>query len=112
MNIDDYKKRTCLTTPQDYFEQLNAGIKEATCKNIAIYSKRKPLAQKIASIMSYAAMIAIVISIATGIIIKRHNNSSSATATNIAEEREFIDNILTNYPIDEYTFYSYLTGNE
>ena len=111
MNINDYKNRSCFTTPDNYFEKLNVGIKEATCKNAAINSKKRSLTQRVARIMSYAAMIAIVITIATSIILNNHK-SDGALSINGIDDSEFIDNMLTNYPIDEYTFYCYLTGCE
>ena len=111
MNINNYKNRSCFTTPDDYFEKLNIGIKEATCKKEAVPSKKRSLTKRVANIMGYAAMIAIVITIATSIILNNHK-SDGALSINGIDDSEFIDNMLTNYPIDEYTFYCYFTGSE
>ena len=111
MNIDDYKKRSCFTTPDDYFEKLNVGIKEATCKKEAVLSKKRSLTKRVANIMGYAAMIAIVITVATSIILNNHKSDATLSINGI-DDSEFIDNMLTNYPIDEYTFYCYFTGSE
>lgn len=111
MNINDYKNRSCFTTPDDYFEKLNIGIKEATCKKEAVPSKKRNLTKRVANIMGYAAMIAIVITVAISIILNSYK-SDSVLSINGIDDSEFIDNMLTNYPIDEYTFYCYLTGCE
>ena len=111
MNIDDYKKRSCFTTPDDYFEKLNVGIKEATCKKEVANPKKRNLTKRVANIMGYAAMIAIVITVATSIILNNHKSDATLSINGI-DDSEFIDNMLTNYPIDEYTFYCYFTGSE
>lgn len=111
MNINDYKNRSCFTTPDNYFEKLNIGIKEATCKSAATNSKKANLTQRIVRIMSFAAMIAIVATVATNIILNNHQSNSNLSFNGI-DDSEFIDNMLNNYPIDEYTFYCYLTGCE
>ena len=114
MDINDYKKKSCFTTPEGYFEKLDLRIKDVTCKSIATISKKKSITHRFASIMSYAAMIAITAVIAAGLISKPNNSYNDIPATNIekSEKDEFIDKMLTNYPIDEYTFYCYLTGCE
>ena len=110
MNIEDYKKKSCFITPEGYFEELNRGIKEATCKSATPPSRKRSLTQRVASIMGYAAMIAIVATVAIGIT--RNRNSNMQITFNGLDDSEYIDNMLTDYPIDEYTFYCYLTGNE
>lgn len=112
MEIDDYKKRNCFNTPEDYFDKLNAQIKEATCRSVAALPGKRGFNQRIVGIMSYAAMIAIVAVVATSIIFRHTSNSNPAIAFEELNDSEFIDNMLTNYPIDEYTFYCYLTGTE
>ena len=114
MNIEDYKKRNSFTTPEGYFEQLSIEIKEATCKGTASSSKRRNPMKGFISIMSYAAMIAIIVTVATSIFFKTYSNDKSVHIASIDDfdDIDFIDNMLTSYPIDEYTFYCYLTGNE
>ena len=110
MNLNDYKKHNSFTTPDGYFETLNKEIKEATCKNFVTEHKRRWFTTKSVSIMSYVATIAIIAVVATGIFVNTSRNSDTMFA--ISDESDFIENMLTNYPIDEYTFYCYLTGNE
>jgi hypothetical protein len=112
MEIDDYKKRNCFRTPEGYFDNINSRIKEATCKYVVALPKKRGLKQRIVGIMSYAAMIAIVAVVATSIIFRHTSNSNPAIAFEELNDSEFIDNMLTNYPIDEYTFYCYFTGSE
>ena len=112
MAIYDYKKRNCFNTPEDYFDKLNAQIKEATCKNIVALPKKISLKQRIVGIMSYAAMIAIVAGVATSIIFRHTSNSNPTIAYEELNDNEPIDNVLTNYPIEDYTFYCYFTDTE
>ena len=111
MNIDEHKKRHCFTTPDGYFEQLASEIEQATSKNVAARPKRRSLTRRVVGIMSYAAMIAIVAIVATSIIFNSRNNELTATIEEF-DDSEFFDNMLSSYPIDEYTFYCYLTGTE
>ena len=111
MNIEEYKKRNCFTTPDGYFEQLASEIEHATSKNVAARSKTRSLTQRVVGIMSYAAMVAIVAIVATSIIFNSRNNDLTATIEEL-DDSEFIDNMLNSYPIDEYTFYCYFTGTE
>ena len=111
MNIEEYKKRNCFTTPDGYFEQLASEIEQATSKNVAARPKRRSLTRRVVGIMSYAAMIAIVAIVATSIIFNSRNNELTATIEEF-DDSEFFDNMLSSYPIDEYTFYCYLTGTE
>ncbi|MBR4989420.1 MAG: hypothetical protein IKY85_05885 [Bacteroidaceae bacterium] len=110
MDFNDYKKHSSFTTPDGYFEKLNWEIKEATCKHVATESRRRRLTPKYVSIMSYVATIAIIAVVATGIFLNTSNDSDSMFS--MSDESDFIENMLTDYPIDEYTFYCYLTGNE
>lgn len=110
MNFNDHKRHNSFITPDGYFETLNREIKEATCKNIATGHRRRWFTPKAVSIMSYVATITIIAVVATGIFVNTSRNSDNMFT--ISDESDFIENMLTNYPIDEYTFYCYLTGNE
>ncbi len=112
MVINDFKKRECFRTPEDYFDRLNSQIKEATCKNIVVLPKRRGFKQRIVEIMSYAAIIAIVTIVTTSIIFRHTSKNNPSIVFEEFNDSEFIDNMLTDYPIDEYTFYCYLTGTE
>ena len=38
--------------------------------------------------------------------------AAESTGYDTGVDSEFIDNVLANYPIDEYTFYCYLTDTD
>ena len=114
MDINDYRKRKDLAIPEGYFEKLNQGIKDATCRSAVAIPKRRSLTRRLAYFTGYAAMVAIIATATTGILLNNGNGSIENSAIVVAEgvDDEYIDNMLTNYPIDEYTFYCYLTGCE
>lgn len=129
MTLNDYKnKKRPFSTPEGYFEELEKNILHKSCgtvkrnctpckprRNIAVWSKW----------VSFAAMVAIValIAIATHDVQEQGNdnkqgkntyagvnNKSRNTQTSSEIDAEYIDNMLSSYPIDDYTFYSCLTG--
>ena len=103
-------KNKGFTTPENYFSNLNRDIMAATC-NKTESKKRSPITlPKFAGIMGYAAMIAIVAVFAIRFVVSNTRNTTDITAFEQLDDSEYIDNMLTNYPIDEYTFYCYLTG--
>lgn len=112
MRIEDFKNKQPFTVPDNYFEQFNSNIINMLPKETAQKEKkRSPIAlPRIARHISYAAMLIIVFAIGYTI----HNTGDTAPNTTAEEhyEGEYIDEILNNYPIDDYTFYCYLTGNE
>ena len=123
--MEDYKNRQPFSTPDGYFEELNRKIIGATSKAPA--TAATPVKKSIrlgmyAKWLSVAAMLVFVCLIAfngTGnkqtagsTILAAGTEQTPADGTeNIAEE-EFMDNLLDNYPIDDYTFYCYLTEYE
>lgn len=113
MELEDYNKKDSFTTPDGYFEELNNRIMSATCHK----SKPKTEKRMFTRIMSYAAMVAVAFMVATGYIYNRAGNNETATA-NVAEpnealyDTEFIESMLEEYPIDEYTFYCYMTNTD
>ena len=112
MEMKGYKRKECFTTPDGYFKQLNLEIEEATCKTGVTPPKKRSLVKRAATVMGYAAMLAIVAAFST-VIFRRIIAESSMTANaDISYDSEFIERMLTDYPIDEYTFYCYLTGCE
>jgi hypothetical protein len=129
MRLDDYKKqRSQFGIPEGYFDELESSILRKTCEsNQPIGSTRKPT-RTIAwgKWVSYAAMIAIISVVGISITKKNVNRereiqsdiraSLQEGTIDIYEANEFddeyIDNMFSNFPIDEYTFYSYLTENE
>lgn len=120
MKLEDYKNRRPLTTPEGYFTKLNREILKATSQKDT-HPRRKEIS--ISARMrwvGYAATIAILFAIAVGVISvpyrnnNRHNETAAAESTgyDTGIDIEFIDNMLDNYPIDEYTFYCYLTDTD
>lgn len=124
MKLEDYKKKDPFATPEGYFEKLNSDILKATCGSSLPQEKRKKVS--LVSRMrwvGYAAMIAIIATVAAGITSipgadrKKGISPSEFTAGNTSEydnsiDGEYIDNMLESYPIDEYTFYCYLTDTD
>ena len=114
-----YRNTNPFTTPEGYFEQLNRNIIEATCNNAPAPKRATILNVAWRKYVSYVASAAIILFIAGGMLF---NGTLSETAKKPAPHQmteafmqdneidsEFIDNMLTSYPIDEYTFYCYLT---
>jgi hypothetical protein len=120
MKLEDYKNRKPLTTPEGYFTKLNSEILKATSQK-DVYPRKKEIS--ITARMrwvGYAATIAIVFAIAVGVISAPYRNddrqaemiAAESTGYDTGVDSEFIDNVLANYPIDEYTFYCYLTDTD
>ncbi len=106
------RKKTGFSVPEGYFEHLNREILDATVKSCtgAVHRKRHTIG-RFSRIAGYAAAIAILFVIAGNILkIGSKDNINSAYTENA--ENEYIDNILNSYPIDEYTFYCYLTDSD
>lgn len=125
MRLEDYKNRQPFSTPDGYFEELNRKIIGATSKAQAepTTTAKKSIRLGMYSYwLSVAAMLAFVCLIALNGTDDYQTAESTILAAdteyipddgteNIAEE-EFMDNLLDNYPIDDYTFYCYLTEYE
>ena len=114
MKITDNRKKEPFTVPDGYFEQLNSKILDATAKSRTAAQRRKSIAiGKLSRIAGYAAAIAIIAGIATNHFAQQHQASGNTASTeSIYADSEYIDNILNSYPIDEYTFYCYLTDTD
>lgn len=113
----DYKNRQPFSTPEGYFEGLNRSIINATGKVPEINATKKHYTLGWwTRTIGYAAMLAIAIFVADNIAKDNDTASKKAVARSIQEgqmlDNEMIDNILTNYPIDDYTFYCYLTDTD
>ena len=123
MKLENYKNRNPFTTPEGYFAKLNNDIAKATCSSPTGPMKRK--VRDISARMrwtSYAAIIAIMLTIGAGIAslsVDKHSTASEMSLRTSEEhgfeanmDNEFIDKMLESYPIDDYTFYCYLTDTE
>ena len=103
-------KNKGFTTPENYFSNLNREIMAATCNKTESKKKRPITLPRVAGFIGYAAMIAIVAVFAVRFVVGNTRNTTDITAYEQFDDSEYIDNMLTNYHIDEYTFYCYLTG--
>lgn len=125
MRLEDCKNRKPFSTPYGYFEELNRKIIEATSKAPAAPvtpAKKSIRVGMYAKWFSVAAMLVFVCLIAfNGIsdkqaaenaIIVTDTEYTAADGTENITDEEFMDNLLDNYPIDDYTFYCYLTEYE
>ncbi len=128
MRIDDHNGKRIFNTPEGYFEQLEKEIAKATVGNTGhIPAKRgRTITANWRNWAGYAAMIAAIVTIALATTGKgdgeRRLNAQTAQETQQANaatfadsydiDSEYIDMMLTSYPIDEYTFYTYLTETE
>lgn len=118
MKLEDHKNREPFSTPDGYFEELGRNIIEATSKAPAsVPAKKRITLGWWTRTIGYAAILAIAVFIADRIAKSDDTASGKAVATNNTQEEqmldnEMIDNILTNYPIDDYTFYCYLTDTD
>ncbi len=111
MNIEEYKNKNRFTVPQGYFDNLHERIMTTIPRDKKQPSKRKKsvMLGRISG-WSYAAAITLIFFIG-GAIFQANNNTQQATANN-EYDNELIEEVLTNYPIDDYTFYCYLTNND
>jgi hypothetical protein len=120
MKLEDYKNRKPLTTPEGYFIKLNSEILKATSQKNTHPRRKEISINARMRWIGYAATIAIVFAIAVGVISApyrnndKHNEMTAAESTgyDTGVDSEFIDNMLDNYPINEYTFYCYLTDTD
>lgn len=111
MNLKEYNKNSTFTTPEGYFEALDRNIGAATCRRQKT-AMRRSLLSRVAGIMSYAAMIAVIAFVGAQFITGREQEKENVIfAFEEFDENDIIDRMLDSYPIDEYTFYSYMTGN-
>lgn len=114
MNIEErkYKNRNPFETPEGYFQNFHDNM----MKNIhrANDTEAKPRKKDIRFAVfkqwSYAAIITIALLLG-GITI--YTSTKEAPYNDIASTVDYsIDELIDNYPIDDYTFYCYLTNND
>lgn len=100
-------KRNHFSVPEGYFEQLHNTIMEQIERKP---SKTRPIFRLPAQ-LKYAAAISAIFIICGALYI---NSLYDRPLYTQAEEysNEYIDDLLDSYPIDDYTFYTYLTSND
>ncbi len=102
-------KNAVFTTPEGYFDKLNRDIMEATCNKADSKKRRFIGLPKITRFIGYAAMIAVIAVVALRFA-GSNKSDTDFFASEALNDSEYIENMLTNYYIDDYTFYCYLTG--
>ena len=102
-------KNAVFTTPEGYFDKLNRDIMEATCNKAESKKRRFIGLPKITRFIGYAAMIAVIAVVALRFA-GSNKSDTDFFASEALNDSEYIENMLTNYYIDDYTFYCYLTG--
>ena len=118
MKLQDCKNKQPFSVSEGYFQELSRKIVESTSKTPVANSAKKRIAIGLwARVLGNVAMLAIVVLIAIQAIMWNTPGTHPQTASTQQEEEpildnEMIDNILSSYPIDDYTFYCCLTGNE
>lgn len=111
MKLEDFKNRQQFTVPENYFEQFAGNMMNMLPKEGAKETKSRTIAlPRIARYISYAAIFVVMFAIGATLLI--NNNTPEYLATEEYYEGEYIDEMLNNYTIDDYTFYCYLTGND
>lgn len=94
--------------PEGYFEQFHQSLMEqierAPSKRRSIFS--------ISHQWKYAAAIAAIFIMSSAIYLTRSSQQEQPYVMNEEYSNDFIDELLDSYPIDDYTFYTYLTSNE
>ncbi|MBR5893843.1 MAG: hypothetical protein IKZ37_09450 [Bacteroidaceae bacterium] len=102
------KKKNNFRVPQGYFEQFHDTMMEQIGNKP---SKVHPIFG-IHNQWKYAAAIALLFIGGGALYIKDTIDNKQMYAQSEEYSIEFIDEMLDNYPIDDYTFYTYLTSNE
>ena len=94
--------------PEGYFEEFHHKLMEQI----------QPTPTKPHSIFSipnqwkYAAAVAAIFIIFGVTLIKGYTSTELTYAQAEEYSSEYIDELLDSYPIDDYTFYTYITSNE
>lgn len=110
MKVEDLKNRNTLSVPEGYFETLQSKVASKTCRNGATAARRKRGFGWRS--IGYAASIAAVAFFGKFLYNSYAPYGNDLTANEAYYDKEYIENILVNYPIDDYTFYCYLTDTD
>ena len=94
--------------PEGYFEQFHQSMMEQIERTP---SKRRSIFS-IGHQWRYAAAIAAIFIMGGTIYSTGSSRQEQAYAMNEEYSSDFIDELLDSYPIDDYTFYTYLTSND
>lgn len=113
------KEKKVFSTPDNYFEQLVKNIEKATVeKQEQANAKKLPRIGLWYKLAGCAAAIALLFTIAGNIATSGDSNNTTTALKEPIEfdeqtiSDEYIDQILNSCPIDDYTFYCYITDSE
>ena len=110
MRIEDFKKRQPFETPQGYFDEVESNIiNMLPTRPVQNTKVRTVHFNAIGRFVAYAASLVILFAIGTTLL---NNTDNNAAIADDIYASEYIDEILNNYPIDDYTFYCCLTGDD
>ena len=110
MKVEDFKNRNTLSVPEGYFESLQSKVASKTCRDGATAAKgKRGLGWRS---IGYAASIAAVALVGEFLYNSYTPHGHDLMASEEYYDKEYIENILVNYPIDDYTFYCYLTDTD
>lgn len=114
MNIEDRKtgKKT-FSVPENYFEDFHRNIMLHVQKTQLLpYCKKSNVKAMATSFTKwqYAAAVVLMFIIGGTAYLSTISQNSDIAANEYSNE--YIDDMLESYPIDDYTFYCYLTNND
>ena len=112
MKLENHKNKRPFTVPEGYFDNLEGNIMKMLPRTTAAPQKKARIVNLAGRLrhIGYAATIAVIFSLGSYLFL-RNNGSTETAATDEYYSNEYIDEVLNNYPIDDYTFYCYVTGN-
>lgn len=114
MNIKNYSKdKKPFTVPEGYFTEFHDSLMKhiATKQSMAcsIHNRHRIFS----TIGQWNCAAAILCLFFMGGYVYMSNMPDDMNIATVDEfSNEYIDELLDNYPIDDYTFYSYLTSND
>ncbi len=106
MNIEERKSRKTFDVPDGYFDKFHERMMQQLPQVRKSATTRSIFSSKFIR-LGYAAVISLFIIGGASFI---YNNSIKATSDDFS--KDIIEDIINNYPIDDYTFYCYLTNIE
>lgn len=102
------KNKNNFKVPEGYFEQFHQSLMEQI--------EHTPLKRRnifsISHQWRYAAATAAIFIMSGAIYLTRPSQKEQTYVMSEEYSSDFIDELLDSYPIDDYTFYTYLTSNE
>lgn len=97
--------------PDGYFEKFHDRLM-ASLPESPLQQQEKRRLRLLGNLRRWSYAAAVIVAFLVGGTV--FHESNKATSDILAEEydSEYIEELLDNYPIDDYTFYSYLTSTD